>query len=92
MKSFNITSKISLIAPVSPGSSTTATMDSQADFNQIILRVRNGNKFVNFLVTDLGETVTAQFWQDHYKAYEIRLTNDIRHEKAFQTLMAQHLL
>lgn len=90
MESFNVTSKICINIPQDLGISATA--DREADFDQIILRVRLGNKFVNFLVTGLGETVTAQFWGDYHKQYEICLTNDIRHEKAFQTLMAQHLL
>ena len=89
MKAFQITSKISIIAAVNH--SHIATLDKEADFDQIILRVRNGDKFVNFRITDLGETVTAQMFKNNKFDYEIRLTNDIRHEKAFQTILANYL-
>lgn len=91
MESFNVTSKICINIPQDV-LGISATADREADFNQIILRVRLGNRFVNFLVTDLGETVTAQFWADYHKQYEIRLTNDSRHEAAFQALLSNHLL
>ncbi len=90
MNSFNVTSEISIAIPQADG--VTATVDREADFNQIALRVRVGKKFVNFLVTDIGSTVTAQFWNDYQKSHEIRLTNDRRNEKAFQTLIENHLL
>lgn len=90
MNSFNVTSEISIDIPQADGVS--ATVDREADFNQIALRIRVGKKFVNFLVTDVGSTVTAQFWNDYHKSHEIRLTNDRRNEKAFQTLIENHLL
>lgn len=90
MESFNVTSKICVSIPNVLG--IRATADSQADFDQICLRIRLDEKFVNFLVTHLGEMVTAQFWNGNKKTYEVSLTNDARHERAFAGLVSNHLL
>lgn len=89
MEAFNVTSKITVIVPVNAG--YVATFDSEADFDQVVLRVRNDKKFVDFHVTDLGDTVTMRAWQNGKMVQDFRLTNDIRHEKAFQTLLAVYL-
>lgn len=89
MKFYNITSKI--IVAVNTENGHIGTFDSQADFNQIVLRIRNGSKFVNFRVTDLGATVTVELWDGKKKFYDFKLTNETLHAKVFQTLIDHHL-
>lgn len=51
------------------------TFDPHADFNQIILRVRNGKKFVNVRVVDLGDAISLEFWDDVSKKTEFKVEN-----------------
>lgn len=89
MKSYFITSRITIAVNTENGH--IGTFDSQANFNQIVLRIRNGSKFVNFRVTDLGDTVTAELWEGNKKFYDFKLTNETLHAKVFQTLADNHL-
>lgn len=87
MKIHFITSKIAVNTP----DEVKTVFDAEADFNQIVLRIRKGNKFVNFRVTNLGDTVTYEFWEGTEMCYDICLRNDPFHAKAFQTLVDNFL-
>lgn len=87
MKTNFITSKIA----IDKNDSCTSVFDAEADFNQIVLRIRKGDKFVNFRVTNLGDTVTCEFWDKTCLDYDICLRNEPLHAKAFQTLVDNFL-
>lgn len=87
MEHFKVSSKIGvLVSPVFK-----ATYDKEADFDQVVLRVRNGEKFVNFRVTDLGDAVTIEFNEGFRLSHNITLKNDAFHGAAFQTMMDNFL-
>lgn len=83
MKTFAITSKIS----INVEETNSATFDKEADFGQIVLRVRNGDKYVNFRVTGFGETVTLEFYRGDKFSHDICLRNEPLRGYALQTLM-----
>ncbi len=88
MKHFNITSKVRIRV----SDAFTATEDKNADFNQIVLRVRNGDKFVNFRVERLGEVITIEFFRcGCYAQASLTLINHSLHNLAFQSVMDQFL-
>lgn len=88
MKTFAITSKIS----INVEGPIFATFDKEADFDQVVLRVRNGEKYVNFRVTHLGDNVTLEFYQGDKFSHDICLRNDPLRAEALQTLMDKFLL
>jgi len=87
MKHFEITKKVIIAVP----DNFAATYDAEADFGQIILRVRNGSKMVNVRVTHLGDMVTVETWDGNKKFYEIALSNDVVNGAALNTLVNFHL-
>ncbi|AWD90248.1 hypothetical protein [Dickeya phage Sucellus] len=89
MSSYKITHNINIYVDKDLG--LEVSYDKNADFDQIILRVRNGVKFVNFRVTDLVDTVQAEFWHGYKSEYVIVLINSHIHQQAFQTMMDNFL-
>lgn len=84
MTTFNVTSKIAI---TSPAGVCVATIDKEADFDQIVLRIRKGEIFVNFRVVNLGSHVSIEFWDKYRMNNAVVLPNDNGSQSAFQTMM-----
>jgi len=83
----NITSKMAIHVNVKYENN----FDPHADFEQIVLRIRKENDFINIRVVDCGDAVCLEFFSNNKKTSEFKLRNEPFNQNAIHQMIEIHL-
>jgi len=86
---YEITKKVSVNVPATED--VTVTRDGEADFNQIVLRVRSGAKKIDFRVVDLGDKIEVELWTGKSLDERVKVDNAARVSEQLTKWVVEHL-